>query len=265
MQSMQHPTHPEAHLLIRMKRERAKTAMDQIVKRFSVISNEPEPGLEVLLDYLTNMVYALELLLKVMSNDWRKPGRSMFGHRVGEMYQEVFGRPHARPDLMAILERAILNQKFIYGPADRLMDNIPELESLWDELAAEFCRCKWMEDTTVQCEVVAPPAFIQFLRNNLPRFYKAEKRQWSPQLPREHRIQMLQHEILALQNELSRVQSSEEPPEETLMQNMQVVEREYLKRLQGAAGSFDFNSEMRHGKYAFGTWNFGKVLPGCLG
>ena len=46
MQPKQNPTHPEALLLIRMKRDRAKVAMDQIVKRFGVISNEPEPGLE---------------------------------------------------------------------------------------------------------------------------------------------------------------------------------------------------------------------------
>lgn len=49
MQPKQNPTHPEALLLIRMRRARAKAAVDQIVKRFGVISNEPEPGLEVLL------------------------------------------------------------------------------------------------------------------------------------------------------------------------------------------------------------------------
>ena len=59
MQPKQNPTDPEALLLIRMKRDRAKAAMDQIVKRFGVISNDPEPGLDVLLDYLTNRVYAL--------------------------------------------------------------------------------------------------------------------------------------------------------------------------------------------------------------
>src|SRR5262249_13968800 len=156
----------EALLLIRMKRDRAKAAMDQIVKRLGVISNEPEPGLEVLLDYLTNMVYALELLLKVMADDWRTPGKSQFGHHVAEMYQEIFGRPHACPDLMTILERAILNQKFIYEPADRLIDHIPELEALWDELTTEFYQRRWMEDTWVQRKVVAPPGFIQFLRDN---------------------------------------------------------------------------------------------------
>src|SRR5438552_8901734 len=129
MQPKQNPTDAEAVLLIQMKRERAKSAMDRIVKRFGVISNEPEPGLELLLDYLMNMVYALELLLKVMANDWRTPGKSHFGHRVGEMYQEIFGRPHACPDLMSILERAIVNQKFIYEPADRLTDHVPELEA----------------------------------------------------------------------------------------------------------------------------------------
>jgi hypothetical protein len=265
MQPKQNPTHPEALLLIRMKRDRAKVAMDQIVKRFGVISNEPEPGLEVLLDYLTNVVYALELLLKVMADDWRTPGESKFGHRVGEMYREIFGRAHNCPALMTVLERAILNQKFIYGPADRLMDHIPNLEALWDELTAEFYRRHWMEDTTVQREVVAPLEFIQFLRDNLPRFYQAETHQWKPRLQPEEQIQLLQHRIKALQSELERVQAGEEPPEETPMQVMERLQQEYMERLRGAAGCFDFNSQIRKGRYTFGKWTFGKVLPGCLG
>jgi hypothetical protein len=265
MQPKQNPTHPEALLLIRMKRDRAKAAMDQIVKRFGVISYEPEPGLEVLLDYLTNMVYALELLLKVMANDWRTPGKSHFGHRVGDMYQEIFGRPHACPDLMPVLERAILNQKFIYEPADRLMDHIPELEALWDELTTAFYQRRWMEDTTVQREVVAPPGFLQFVRDNFPRFYRAKTHQWKPPMAREHRVQMLQHHLQALQSELERVQAGEDPPEETPMQLMERLQQEYVESLQGAASCFDFNAEIRKGEFSFGTWTFGKVLPGCLG
>jgi hypothetical protein len=265
MQPKQNPTHPEALLLIRMKRDRAKAAMDQIVKRFGVINHEPEPGLEVLLDYLTNMVYALELLLKVIADDWRTPGGSKSGHRVGEMYQEIFGRPHASPDLMTILERAIVNQKFIYEPADRLMDHIPELEALWDELTTEFYQRHWMEDTTVQRKVVAPAAFIQFLRDNLARFYRAKTHQWKPPIAREDRVQLLQHHIQALQKELERVQAGDETPEETPMQLMERLQQDYTASLQDAAGCFDFNSEIRKGEFSFGTWSLGKVLPGCLG
>jgi hypothetical protein len=265
MQPKQNPTHPEALLLIRMKRARAKAAMDQIVKRFGVISNESEPGLEVLLDYLTNMVYALELLLKVMANDWRTPGKSRFRHHVGDMYQEIFGKPHTCPDLMTTLERAILNQKFIYEPADRLMDHIPELEALWDELTTEFYQRHWMEDTTVQREVVAPRGFMQFLRDNLARFYRAKTHQWKPPQAREYRVQMLQHHIQALQRELERVQAGEEPPKESQMQVIERLQQEYMASLQGAASCFDLNSDIRKGEFSFGTWTFGKVLPGCLG
>jgi hypothetical protein len=265
MKPKQNPSHPEALLLIRMKRERAKAAMDQIVKRFGVISLEAEPGLEVLFDYLTNMVYALELLLKVMANDWRTPGKSEFGHHVGDMYQEIFGKPHACPDLMAILEPAILNQKFIYEPADRLLDHIPELEALWVELTTEFYERQWMEDTTVQREVLAPPRFMQFLRDNLPRFYRPRTHQWKPPMAREHRVQMLQHQIQALQSELKRVQDGEESPEETPVQSVERLRQEYMESLQGAASCFDYNSEIRKGEFSFGTWVFGKVLPGYLG
>jgi hypothetical protein len=264
MQPKQNPTHPEALLLIRMKRDRAKAAIDQIVKRFGVVGNEPDPGLEVLLDYLTNMVSALELLLKVLADDWRIPGKSRFNHRVGDMYQEVFGRPHGCPDLMTVLERAIRNQKFIFEPADRLMDHIPDLEALWDELTAEFYQRQWMEDIGVQREVVAPPAFIQFLRDNLPRFYRGEYR-WKPRIPREDRARMLQQQIQALQRELERVQVTDEPPEETDPQQMERLQQVYLDRLQGAASCFDMNSTMRQGRFSFGKWTFGKVLPGCLG
>jgi hypothetical protein len=265
MQPKQNPTHTEALLLIRMKRDRAKAAMDQIVKRFGVISNEPEPGLEVLLDYLTNMVYALELLLKVMANDWRTPGKSQFGHNVGRMYEEIFGRSHACPTFMTVLERAIRNQKFIYEPADRLMDHIPELEALWDELTTEFYQRRWMEDTTVQLEVVAPPEFIQFLRANLHRFYQGETYHLKPRLSPEHRVQRLQHHIKALQSELAQIQAGEEPTEESPMQTVERLQQEYINRLRRAANCFDFNSEIRQGRYSFGKWTFGKVIPGCLG
>jgi hypothetical protein len=264
MQPKQNPTDPEALLLIRLRRRRAKAAMDQIVKRYGVISHEPEPGLEVLLDYLSNMVYALELLLKVLADDWRTPGKSHFGHRVGDMYQEVFGCPHPCPDLMPVLERAILNQKFIYEPADRLMDYVPELEALWDELTTAFYQRRWMEDIVVRREVVAPARFIQYLRDNLDRFYLAQTYHWKPPLAREDRIRLLQYQIQSLQKELDQVEAGEEPPEDTPTQLTERLQREYLEALQGAATCFDFNAASWNGEFSFGTWSFGKVLPGCL-
>lgn len=258
MKTKQKPTTPEALLLIRIKRDRAKAAMDQIVKRICVISNQPETGLDVLLEYLTNMVYALELLLKVMADDWSS-------HDVGKMYQKVFDRPHSAPDLMPTLKKAIVDQKFIYEPADRLLDHIPELEALWDELTTEFYQRRWMENTTVQREVFAPPKLMDFLQANLPRFYRAETYREKPKMIREHRIQMLQHYIQTLQSELAQVQAGEEPPEETQMQLVERPNEEYANQLKWAGQTFAFNSRMRNGEFSFGTWYLGKVLPGCLG
>jgi hypothetical protein len=92
-----------------MKRDRAKAALDQIVKRFGVISNEAEPGLEVLLDCLTNMVYALELLMKVMeSTRHAKVNKSMpncgrcLTHRLRERLPcQPWNRPAVLPELPA--------------------------------------------------------------------------------------------------------------------------------------------------------------------
>ena len=64
---MDNPTYDEAIYMVRIKRRRAKEAMSAIVQRYGVISHDPAPGLEVLLDYFMNMVYGLELLLKAMA------------------------------------------------------------------------------------------------------------------------------------------------------------------------------------------------------
>jgi hypothetical protein len=264
MPPKQNPSNSEALLLAHMKRLRAKAAMDQIVKRYGSISNQPEPGPEVWLDYLTNMVHALELLLKVMADDWRTPDDTQFSHRVGDMYQEIFGRPHPCPELMAVLRRAICNQKFLYEPADGILRYIPQLEDLWVELTNEFYKRHWMEDITVRCEVVIPPEVIDYLRANLHHFYLSETHKWQPPLPREVRIQVLEKRIQLLQSELERVQATDQPPEESETPDMERLGREYIERLQAAASCFDFNREVRKGEFSFGQLSFGKVLPGCL-
>src|SRR5436190_806365 len=104
---MDNPTYDEAIYMVRVKRRRAKEAMALIVERFGVISSGPAPGLGVLIDYFMNMVYGLELLLKVLAKDWETPGKSKHGHNVGKMYEAVFGRPHSDPAFMKELEEAI--------------------------------------------------------------------------------------------------------------------------------------------------------------
>jgi hypothetical protein len=122
-----------------------------------------------------------------------------------------------------------------------------------------------MEDTSVEREVVAPPSFGQYLRDNIPRFYRSKKYRWQPRLAREQRVQMIQHQIQALQSELERVQAGEDSQEESPRQGMERRYQEYLDALKGAKGYFDLNLQMREGVLSFGTWTFGKVHAGCLG
>jgi hypothetical protein len=132
---MNNPTYDEAVYMVKIRRRRrAKEAINRIIERYSVISHQPAPGMEVLLDYFTNMVYGLEHLLKVLARDWDTPGKSKYGHKVGKMYEAIFGRPHSNPAFMKELEEAILDQKFIYEPAKGLLNRIECIEHLWDEL-----------------------------------------------------------------------------------------------------------------------------------
>jgi hypothetical protein len=50
--------------MVKIKRQRAKEAVNRIIESNSVIGYVEAPGMEVLLDYFFNMVYGLELLLK---------------------------------------------------------------------------------------------------------------------------------------------------------------------------------------------------------
>lgn len=167
---MDNPTYDEAIYLVQIKRSRAKEAMGKIVERYSVVSNEPMPGLEVLLDYFCNMVYGIELLLKVMAKDWDTPGKSKFGHRVGKMYEEAFGRPYDDTAFMAELEDAIRNQKFIYEPASGLLGRVQAIEELWDELKIEFARRSFGQKLVMKKELKADAAFGEYLLANIQRF-----------------------------------------------------------------------------------------------
>ena len=73
---MRNPTYAEATYMASVKRERAKKALSLVIERYGVFSHKPLPGMEVLLDYFINMVYGIELLLKVLSEDWGPDGKS---------------------------------------------------------------------------------------------------------------------------------------------------------------------------------------------
>ena len=59
----------DVFVLIQLKRKRAREAMAQIIKGYD---HDPptSPDLSLLLDYLSNMVPATELMLRLLSSDW---------------------------------------------------------------------------------------------------------------------------------------------------------------------------------------------------
>ena len=73
-----HASDEECLLLIKLKRQHAKAAMKDIVVRFGLPPHYL-PKIPTILEYLTNMVYCLELMLKLLSGNWRT-------HNVGAMW-----------------------------------------------------------------------------------------------------------------------------------------------------------------------------------
>ena len=82
--SFPHPSINECLLLIKMKRERAKASLQRIVSEFGLPPHHV-PSVLTILEYLTGMVYCIELQLKLLSDNWRT-------HDVAAMYQKVAGR-----------------------------------------------------------------------------------------------------------------------------------------------------------------------------
>jgi hypothetical protein len=203
------PTYGEAIYMVRIKRQRAKDAIDSIIARYSVWSKEPAPGMEVLLDYFVNMVYALELLMKVLAKDWDMPGKSKYGHRVGDMYEAIFGRPHSDPAFMQELKDAIQDQKFIYEPANGLLNRIECMEDLWDELKLEYMRGAWGKLSTVNKEVQTDDAFGQYLLRNIERFTKGPTHTSDP-MTTEQKIAMKRFQIEQLQRAITRLETEGE-------------------------------------------------------
>lgn len=138
--------------------------MRQIVVGFGLEPHE-YPGILLILDYLTNMAYCVEMMLKLLSDDWNS-------HKVGEMYQKVFGAAHPNPTLMKEITTAVRHQKYLFEPNGGLMAEIEDLEKLYDKLKSEV-RKKY-DAFEVWEEVTAPPQFTAYLLNNITRFYKKQ-------------------------------------------------------------------------------------------
>jgi hypothetical protein len=253
---MDNPTYDEAIYMVRVKRRRAKEAISRIIERNGEISYEPAPGLEVLIDYFVNMVYGLEMLLKVLAQDWDTPGKSTYRHKVGEMYKVVFGRPHADPAFMKELEDAILDQKFLYGPAKGLLDRVEAIEALWDELKLEYCQRSWKRIAQVKKEVTTDAAFGQYLMRNVARFITTRGHQSNP-MTTEEKVAMHRVQIQLLQREIERLEQEGEP-EETLPDLMDRLQREHEERVANLSHMMGLNFQMRGSSaLRFSTWSVG--------
>jgi hypothetical protein len=204
------PTYDEAIYMVRIKRRHAKAALERIIESRSVIGHHPAPGMDVLLDYFVNMVYGLELLLKVLAKDWDLPGQSQFKHDVGKMYKAVFGHPHADPTFMQQLKDAILDQKYFYEPATGLINRLEMMETLWDELKQEYLRQAWEQTATVQKDVETDEAFGKYLVANVVRFTTLPSYQYDP-MTAEQKIAMRRAHIEYLQAEIRQLEAGGSP------------------------------------------------------
>jgi hypothetical protein len=156
-----HATEDECRLLIEMKRKAARAAMWRVM---SDLGSSPTiaPRIEDVLTYLTNMVYCVELMLKLLSGDWRS-------HDVGTMYQAVFGTRHGDEGLMRHIKDALVDQKYLFEPNGGLLADLTGLEHLFDELRQALTSRR--SGYHVLREVVPPPNFFVFVRDHLGTFY----------------------------------------------------------------------------------------------
>jgi len=149
------------------------------------------------------MVAALELLLKVLADDW-KDGKTKHGHDVGRMYEVVFGRPHADAAFLESLKRAILDQKFLFEPDPGIVNLIPELENLWDELTAEFYRRFPIYQFRVSKSVTVDQRCVEYFRDHVTRFIPKD-RYWHFARSKEELLQRLRFERDLISRQIDRL------------------------------------------------------------
>jgi len=117
-----HGTDDEILFLIMRRRMQARQAMGQIVDGFQDSARFPKVAM--LLDYLSNMVLCLELMLKLLSQTWEN-------HDLAPLYEKVFGTPYAKSSLLDYIKKAMFNQKYFFEPSSDLATHIPEMEELF--------------------------------------------------------------------------------------------------------------------------------------
>lgn len=163
----------EILLLISIRRQSAWESMRQIVEGFG----EPPhliPSIAALNNYLTNMVFCIELMLKLLSGNWRS-------HDVGAMYQTVFGSAAASPQLMGNIKSAIMDQKYLFEPAAGLDANVPELETLYADILKKLKQT--YPRFSITKTISLPKSFTEFIRDNAERFCRKQSERFGPGKP----------------------------------------------------------------------------------
>lgn len=173
MSAKPHGNTDEILLLISVRRQSAFDSMQRIVQGFG-LPPHLSPRITELNNYFMNMVFCIELMLKLLSNNWNS-------HDVGAMYQSAFGKAHVSPGVMNDLKAAIMDQKYLFEPAAGLDGSIPELESLYDELLKEL-RSKF-PDWSINSTVSLPLAFAEYVRDNATRFHQTKSETFGPANP----------------------------------------------------------------------------------
>ena len=148
--------------LIQLRRQNAKEAFAEVVRGFLTFPVKT-PRLTLLLDYLTNMVSCLELMLKFLSGDWNS-------HKVDEMYKTVFGADYTKSDLLLRLKEATMSQKYLVEPANNIANLLPEIEDLYEKLHGEI-RSRHSQ-FGLEVEIDLDLGVGEYLRDNAMKFHK---------------------------------------------------------------------------------------------
>jgi hypothetical protein len=229
---MMNPTYAEAVYMAGVKRQGARRVLSSLIEAYGVFSHEAGPGLAELLAYFNNTVYAIELLLKVLSEDWGPDGKAKSEniHNVGAMYRKAMGRDYAASDLMTQLQRAIKDQKFLFEPYNGLLDRVPEMEALWQELVNEYRQRNWGKVDHVSKRFVMPENFAKFLWEHAELYYRPDAVTLERRT-KEQRVELLRFQIGQYQREIDRLCQSEETGPSDMPTQMEQLTREFESRV----------------------------------
>jgi hypothetical protein len=171
--SKPHGSNDEILLLISIRRQSALESMRQIVEGYG----EPPhriPSIAALNNYFTNMVFCIELMLKLLSNNWQS-------HDAGAMYLTVFRTAHASPQLMQNIKSAIMDQKYLFEPAAGLDTNVPELEKLYTDVLSKLSQT--FPKFSIKMTVSLPKSFAEFISDSAERYCRKESNTFGPNNP----------------------------------------------------------------------------------